>query len=224
LDQGEDLRLLDLCCGAGGAAKGYQAAGFEVVGVDIAPRPTYPGAFIQADAIEYALEHIHEFDAVHGSPPCQDKCTLNQGTNKARGFIYPKLYKPMRDVFEMAGIPAVIENPESRPDVMLCGEMFSLGVLRHRKFELHHWSMAKPKHVKHRGRVRGYRHGQWYDGPYIAAYGSGGGKGNVQEMQKAMGIDWTEDHHELTEAIPPAYTKFIGDALMAHLLAQKEAA
>jgi DNA (cytosine-5)-methyltransferase 1 len=31
-------KLLDLYCGAGGASKGYQRAGFYVVGVDINPQ------------------------------------------------------------------------------------------------------------------------------------------------------------------------------------------
>lgn len=107
-------------------------------------------------------------------------------------------------------VPYVIENPDSRPDVVLCGEMFGLGVLRHRKFELGDWSAAKPKHVPHRGRVRGWRHGEFHDGPYVAAYGKGGGKATASEMQAAMGIDWTDLHEELVEMLPPAYTEWIG--------------
>jgi hypothetical protein len=90
--------------------------------------------------------------------------------------------------------------------------MFSLGVIRHRNFELGGWTMPQPPHVKHRGRVRGMRHGQWFDGPYVAAYGDGGGKATIAEMQQAMGIDWTDVREELTEAIPPAYTEHIGRA------------
>lgn len=102
-------------------------------------------------------------------------------------------------------------NPGTHSHVSLCGEMFGLGVLRHRKFELGGWTTTQPAHVKHRGRVRGWRHGKYYDGPYVAAYGNGGGKATVPEMQAAMGIDWTDVRHELTEAIPPAYTQWIGE-------------
>jgi hypothetical protein len=109
-------------------------------------------------------------------------------------------------------VPYVIENPAARADVVLCGEMFGLGVLRHRNMELGGWSTERPAH---RGYVRGWRHGVYRDGPYIAAYGNGGGKGEVSEIQRAMGIDWTDDRKELTEAIPPAYTEWIGRRFLA---------
>ena len=92
-------------------------------------------------------------------------------------------------------------------------------MIRHRKFELINWSTEQPEHKPHRGRVRGWRHGRYHDGPYIAAYGKGGGKGSVAEMQEAMGIDWTDVHEELREAIPPAYTELIGARFLAHSLA-----
>ncbi|MET9957390.1 hypothetical protein ABZ135_38345 [Streptomyces sp. NPDC006339] len=95
--------------------------------------------------------------------------------------------------------------------------MFGLGVIRHRKFETSGWTPMQPPHIKHRGRVRGWRHGAYHDGPYIAAYGKGGGKGSVAEMQQALGIDWTDIHDELTEAIPPAYTRFLGEQLITQL-------
>lgn len=145
---------------------------------------------------------------------------MTKGTNAARGFTYPDLYEPVRDLMISAGLPGVIENPRARADMTLCGEMFGLGVLRHRRIELVNWAAEPPAHKRHRGRVRGYRHGQWYDGPYIAAYGNGGGKGSVTEMQEAMGIDWTDTREELTEAIPPAYTEYIGAALLGHLTAR----
>lgn len=212
-------KLLDLFCCAGGAGEGYDRAGFEVVGVDIVDRPNYPHKFIKADALEVLqdLDFLSEFDAIHASPPCQAKCTLTKGTNAHLADNHVDLYPIVAPLMYASGLPGVIENPESRKDMVLCGEMFDLGVIRHRNIELVNWSAPAPKHKKHRGRVRGYRHGVWYDGPYIAAYGKGGGKGNVKEMQEAMGIDWTDVHEELTEAIPPAYTEYIGHQLMAHL-------
>ncbi|MFB7188448.1 DNA methylase [Streptomyces sp. NPDC056230] len=212
--------IADVYCCAGGAGRGYGDAGFDVFGVDKVDRSRYPYRFAQGDALEFLRRVVAGdivVDAVHASPPCQARCAMTLGTNKHLAPNYDDLYDETRELMQAAGLPGVIENPSARPDVVLCGEMFGLGVLRHRNFELVNWSTAKPKHVKHRGRVRGYRHGQWFDGPYIAAYGKGGGKGTVQEMQTAMGIDWTDVHEELTEAIPPAYTRYIGERLMAHL-------
>ncbi|MGX1254121.1 hypothetical protein RKD48_006632 [Streptomyces ambofaciens] len=207
-------RVLDLFCCAGGAGMGYWLAGFEVVGVDIQPRPRYPFEFIQGDALTVMHERGQEFHLVHASPPCQSSCTLTKGTNKGRTYI--DLIPQMRDIALWYGVDWVMENvsgADLRRDLTLCGEQFNLGVIRHRHFELG-WIGCDPvqpmPHRKHRGPVRGWRHGVWRDGPYIAAYGKGGGKGTVHEMQQAMGIWWTDVHEELTEAIPPAYTEWIG--------------
>ncbi|WP_336318794.1 DNA methylase [Streptomyces lavendofoliae] len=221
-------RLLDLFCCAGGASAGYFRAGFDVVGVDIAPRPNYPFTFHQADALTYlaaliASGEIRRYAAVHASPPCQAGCALTVGTNASQGWggTHVDLIAPIRALLKRTGLPYVIEQPngraEIRKDLSLCGEMFGLGVLRHRNFELGGWTMARPAHPRHRGRVRGYRHGKFYDGPYVAAYGSGGGKATVAEMQMAMGITWTDVREELTEAIPPAFSEHIGHALRACL-------
>ncbi|MER7707200.1 DNA methylase [Kitasatospora sp. NPDC097605] len=198
---------------------GYYRAGFDVTGVDTAPRPNYPFHLLQADALDAMRELCQDFDLVHASPPCQGSCTLTKGTNAGREYI--DLIPQMRQLCEWYGVPYVIENvpgADIRQDLTLCGEMFSLDVIRHRHFELNWWGdePEQPKHVKHRGPVRGWRHGVWRDGPYIAAYGKGGGKGNVTEMQNAMDIHWTNVHTELTEAIPPAYTEFIGRAFLTN--------
>ncbi|MFD3974657.1 DNA methylase [Streptomyces cyaneofuscatus] len=217
--------LLDLFCCAGGAATGYQRAGFDVVGVDIVDRPNYPFTFVRADALEYlaaliASGEIGQFAAVHTSPPCQAGCALTIGTNKSRGWgrAHVQLIPELRTLLDATGLPYVIEQPNGkapvRRDVWLCGEMFGLGVLRHRNFELGRWTMPQPAHLKHRGYVRGYRHGVYRDGPYVAPYGAGGGKATVPEMQEAMGITWTDVREELTEAIPPAFSEHIGSALL----------
>lgn len=219
LQSGVDVRrpkLLDLFCCAGGAGMGYHRAGFDVVGVDIEQRDNYPFEFHRADAIEFVTLHGHEFDAIHGSPPCQSQTALTKGTNKGRE--YPNLIPATREAFSRFDVPTVIENvqgSEVRRDLTLCGEMFGLGVIRHRYFEVSGVSIAQPPHVKHRGRVAGYRHGEWFDGPYFAVYGEGGGKGTVAEWQAAMGIDWTDVRKEIAEAIPPAYTEWIGGQLMS---------
>jgi len=207
-------RLLDLFCGAGGAGMGYYRAGFEVVGVDIEPQPNYPFEFHQADAMTVPLDG---FDVRHASPPCQASAALTKGTNKGRE--YPQLIPGIRERLADAGGITIIENVQGasvRRDATLCGEMFGLSVIRHRYFELSH-PILVPPHPKHRGRVAGWRHGQRYDGPYFAVYGDGGGKGSLQDWQQAMGIDWMTDRLELAEAIPPAYTEWIGEQLLEYL-------
>ncbi|WP_431907278.1 DNA methylase [Amycolatopsis thermoflava] len=217
-------RLLDLYCCAGGAAVGYHRAGFEVVGVDIAPQPNYPFEFHQADAIDFVTAHGHEFDAVHASAPCQTHCTLTKGNRARPGWrdSHPDLVAPTREALIHTGRPFVMENVPTAPlrrDVVLCGEMFDLAVIRHRVFELGGWTTTPPAHRKHRGRVAGMRHGQWFEGPYFAVYGEGGGKGTIAQWQQAMGITWTGVRRELAEAIPPAYTHWIGTRLQYHITA-----
>jgi hypothetical protein len=219
------LRILDLFCGAGGAAMGYHRAfpDAEIVGVDIAPQPRYPFTFIQGDAIEFLLWADRRFDLIHTSPPCQASSALTKGTN--RGRQYEQLIPATRTLLLDTGVPYVIENVQGsdlRRDLTLCGEMFGLDVIRHRYFECS-FPVTQPAHIPHRGRVRGWRHGTYHDGPYLAVYGQGGGKGTVAEWQQAMGIDWTDDRKAIAEAIPPAYTEFVGLQLAAHL-AQEVAA
>jgi DNA (cytosine-5)-methyltransferase 1 len=213
------VKLLDLFCGAGGAAMGYHRAGFHVTGVDIAPQPDYCGdTFVQGDALDYLADHWWEYDAVHASPPCQASTALTKGTNKGREYV--QLIPETRRLLRATGLPTVIENVQGadvRRDLTLCGEMFGLDVIRHRYFELSGFTAMQPEHIPHRGRVRGWRHGTYYDGPYVAVYGDGGGKGTVAEWQAAMGIDWTDDRKSIAEAIPPSYGEYVGAALMAHL-------
>ncbi|TJZ41439.1 DNA cytosine methyltransferase [Streptomyces piniterrae] len=219
------LRVLDLFCCSGGAAMGYHRAGFEVDGVDILDRPRYPFTFHRADALEclarlIATGEIERYTLVHNSPPCQAGCALTVGTNHSRGWggEHVQLIPELRTLLDTTGLPYVIEQPNGkapvRRDLSLCGESFGLGVLRHRAFELGGWSTPQPPHPRHRGHVRGYRHGIYRDGPYVAAYGTGGGKATVPEMQTAMGITWTDVREELTEAIPPAFTEWIGTAFL----------
>ncbi|WP_406051038.1 DNA methylase [Streptomyces virginiae] len=232
---GDRPLLLDLFCCAGGAGRGYERAGFAVTGVDIRPRPNYPFTFIHGDALTVLAAlitsgGIRRYTAIHASPPCQKRCALTVGTNKSRGWggKHVDLVAPTRELLDASGLPYVIEQPDGqadvRKDITLCGEQFGLGVIRHRNFELGGWTTAQPEHLKHRGRVRGWRHGKYHDGPYVAAYGKGGGKATVPEMQAAMGIDWTDVHEELTEAIPPAYAEWLGRAFLARTMTMEVAA
>jgi hypothetical protein len=208
-------RLLDLFCGAGGAGVGYHRAGFEVVGVDINPQLDYPYTCVITDALDYLANHWRHFDAIHASPPCQASSALTKGTNQGRTYL--NLIPETRRLLKATGLPTIIENVQGsdlRRDMTLCGEMFGLEVIRHRYFELDGFDFTPPTHKPHRGRVRGWRHGTYYNGPYLAVYGEGGGKGSVPEWQAAMGIDWTYDRKAIAEAIPPAYTEFIGTQLL----------
>lgn len=218
--------LLDLFCGAGGAAMGYHRAGFDVIGVDINPQPNYPFNFVQADALQvledffmYSRPWQDNVRAVHASPPCQASCTLIKGNQRATADNHFDFIPQTREMLEALDIPSVIENVQGanvRRDLTLCGEMFGLDVIRHRYFECS-FPVVQPQHVPHRGRVRGWRHGEYFDGPYVAVYGEGGGKGSVPEWQAAMGIDWTDVRVEIAEAIPPAYAEFVGSQLLQAL-------
>jgi hypothetical protein len=217
------LWALDAFCNIGGSGMGLHLAGFNVVGVDLLEQPRYPFEFHQGDAIDYIATNGTDFDLISAGPPCQFDCMLTAGTNQARRDQYPDLLEPTRNALDGTGRPYIIEQPPGRAskrmrvDVKLCGEMFGLGVLRHRNFELGGWSMPQPTHVPHRGRVAGMRHGEWFTGPYFAVYGDGGGKGTVADWQRAMGIGWTDVRRELAEAIPPAYFELLGRNAAAHL-------
>jgi DNA (cytosine-5)-methyltransferase 1 len=197
-------------------------AGFDVTGVDIEPQSDYPGTFIQGDAIAFLAAHGHEYDAIHASPPCQASSALTKGTNKGREYL--NLIPATRALLALHDKPTVIENVQGsdlRRDLTLCGEMFGLGVIRHRYFEVSGFTPLTLTHKKHRGRVAGWRHGEWFDGPYFAVYGEGGGKGSVAQWQEAMGIPWTNNRKSIAEAIPPAYTRFIGGQIMARLESER---
>lgn len=216
-----ELNLLDLYCCAGGAGVGYHRAGFTVTGVDVADQPRYPYKFIQAEAIGFLREEPdlirQTFAAVHASPPCQAHAAVSKSNQQRYGYWYNDYIRETRLWLNRIGLPYVIENVASAPvrrDIWLCGEMFGLGVIRHRHFELGGWTTDQPDHVAHRGRVRGWRHGVFYDGPYVQVYGKGGAK-DVQLWGQAMGIDWTDDPRELVQAIPPAYTEWIGQRMLS---------
>jgi SAM-dependent methyltransferase len=241
-------RLLDLCCGVGGASVGYERAGWDVTGVDLKPQPNYGGStFVQADAIEYLLLHIHEFDAVHASFPCQGYSIATPTwakVQKAEDWYRTDLIPVARDICDEYSKPLVMENvmraerdyrhpglvvntygvdlgpefdgtseqmliPVQRP-ITLCGEMFGLDVIRHRVFEVGEM-VSQPEHKPHRGGVK--------DGTYVtvAGHGGDGGKGqcSLASWQYAMAMPWAKTRHELAEAIPPAYTMFLGRQMLA---------
>jgi DNA (cytosine-5)-methyltransferase 1 len=196
-------RLVDLFCGAGGAAMGYHQIGFDVVGVDLKPQPHYPFEFHRWDALMFPLAG---FDAAPASPPCQAFSDL-QKQNKRE---YPELIAPIRERLRSSGLPYVIENVEGAPlidPVMLCGTMFpGLRVLRHRLFETN-FPIDQPAHPRHplvfTHDKRKAHHGLLdQDTAFVQV--TGGGNCTVRNAQDAMGI-------------PPAYTMRVGRYLMAAL-------
>lgn len=223
------IPMADVCCCAGGATYGYQDAGFHVTGVDVVAYGDYCGdMFMMADAVEFILDTTGQFEFYHASPPCQAYSAPTKGTNRThRGSAspdYPDILYPIREALKRTGRPWVIENVRDAPiekHLMLCGEMFGLGVLQERYFEFGGPRPSQPVHPEHRGYVRGWRHGVWRDGPYVAAYGQGGGKAKAWEIQAAKKIWWTHDRKALCEAIPPAYTEYIGGFIYEHLTGYK---
>jgi DNA (cytosine-5)-methyltransferase 1 len=208
--------LLDLFCGAGGAAAGYHRAGFDVVGVDIAPQPHYPFEFHQADALTFPLDG---FDAIHASPPCQ-AYSLLRAMHPDREW--PDLIPAMRERLQELDMPWVMENVEASPllhqaglfgfhGITFCGTSFGLGargmeLRRHRRFESNVPLSAPP--CRHRLKTIGvYGHGG-HTGKHRMAY--------AHEAREAMGIDWM-NRDEMCEAIPPAYTECIGTRLLEYM-------
>jgi DNA (cytosine-5)-methyltransferase 1 len=214
-------KLLDLFCGAGGAAVGYHRAGFEtIVGVDIKPQPRYPFQFVQADALEYLTCFWSRFDAIHASPPCQhySMMSVNLGTSDR----YPDLVQYVVSGLERIGLPFAVENVPGapmRPSITLCGSHFGLRVARHRHFESNAIEFNLLPSCAHHDEM-------------VTAYGSGTpvwmrerrrrqGKAlhiRNDEIAQAMGIDWMT-RAEMDQAIPPAYTEFIGKQLLSVLRA-----
>jgi DNA (cytosine-5)-methyltransferase 1 len=228
------LRALDLFCGAGGATKGLQRAGFHVTGIDLRMQPRYCGeAFIQADALRPPVD-LRRFDFIWASPPCQAHTSLKKMWNARK---HQDLIPETRALLNSVGVPFVVENVEGAPLgesgylTMLCGTMFGLGIAeaelrRHRLFESNFWLPLRPE----------CRHGA----PVISVHGEHARDRrramtvtghtaqtnvvrnrdrrtfSVEQAQAAMGIDWMS-MKGLSQAIPPAYSEFIARQFLATL-------
>lgn len=196
------MKILDLFCGAGGCSKGYANAGFDrVIGVDIKNQPRYPYHLIIDDAIEYLEEtELSQFDLIHASPPCQ----AYSWSARQSGINHPELIDIVREILEAKCVNYVIENVVGAPlkdPITLEGPMFGLKVIRKRLFETN-WPLCQLQRVKASGRVK--------DGEYVTVAGHGGNGGrDIMTWRLAMGIPWMNEK-ELTQAIPPRYTEYIG--------------
>lgn len=236
------MRLLDLFCGAGGCAVGYHRAGFaEIVGVDNRPQPRYPFAFVEGDAMSVMqhflrggeledktgkLWHLADIDAIHASPPCQAHSCLRHMTKKE----YPDLIAPVRDLLMRTSKPWVMENVKGAPfpyAIELCGLMFGLKCYRHRLFETSFFAWA-PQHKPHKlpatgnksvnkniARGLGPRTREQCVRDGLAVVTATGHCGTY--AGPLLGLDWGLTQEEISNAIPPAYTAFVGRQLMDHL-------
>jgi DNA (cytosine-5)-methyltransferase 1 len=222
------LIVLDTYCCGGGMAMGYYLAGFEVVGVDIDPQPNYPFPFVQGDAVEFIKEHGHEYDLIHGSPPCQDYSNLNAYNKKS----YPRLIGPTRDAMVATGQPYVMENVEIAgieliDPITLCGPMFGLNVYRHRVFETN-WPLVAPAHGKHVARCMRNGYVPTPEKPFMTITGGAHSRAWQNAACDAMGMPWIKvpaggdiklGIREVCEAIPPAYAEWIGSRFLAQQFA-----
>lgn len=214
---------------------GYHRAGFEVTGVDIEPRPRYPFRMIHGDVLDLSVPFLREFDAIHASPPCQAHTAMKSMHNAK---AHADLIEPTRTMLVASGRPWIMENVVGAPldaPIMLCGTMFGLGVedaelRRHRLFEASFPILFVPQcqhgardtigvyggHIRNRRRAR-----------TIGVYGEGVrdsrrkfDKGvpdfTIEQGREAMGCDWMTTA-ELSQAIPPAYTEWLGRELIAHI-------
>ena len=208
-----NIKLLDLFCCGGGAGMGYKRAGFEVTGVDITHQPKYPFNFVRDDAINYLINNHHKYDVIHASPPCQNntKATL---THKANGKEYECFIERTREALLKIDKPFIIENTMDAPlinPITLCGSMFGLKTYRHRLFESN-IELSVPAHPKHI--AKNTKMGRKpVPGEFIQVVGHFSG---VPFAQEAMGIDWL-GQKELAQAIPPAYTEFIGRQIIKNI-------
>jgi DNA (cytosine-5)-methyltransferase 1 len=217
------MRLLDLFCGAGMAADGYAAAGFDSIrGVDINPQPHYPHDYWQGDAL-VALERLVEsgnlelYDAIHASPPCQ-AFTRAAHLRTAQGGVskYADLLTPVLDILRDVDIPWVVENVPGAPGmdgaVVECGSAYGLGVRRHRLFLSNRPLVGSGCDHKAQGRPWGVYHVMGDSIPK-----GGRTATSLEHGLEVMGVQRTIPWNSLKEGFPPAYTEHIGRQLVAQM-------
>jgi len=203
---------------------GYHRAGFDVVGVDIELQPRYPFEFVQGDAIEYIRAHGHEFDVIHASPPCQ---RFSEATPVEYRDQHPDLIGPTRRALLEIGKPYVIENVENAraeliKPVLICGTMLGLPIWRHRYFEVWPFWFLSPATCKHNRRPITVHSGSHTRKTWEPVRCAGGVRQGIRPRESVDVVRWAMDipwmlQRELTEAIPPAYTEWIGKQLLAML-------
>lgn len=222
------MKLLDLFCGGQGTTVGYHRAGFEVTGVDLEPHNDAPHPMIVGDAMSVLAcpDILNAFDVVTASPPCPRYSTATPAANRDN---HPDLVPPVRDALRAWGGPYVIENVPGAPldtPILLCGSMFQLGVRRHRLFETNVPMLAPQCHHERQPVTFGV-YGDHWDRPGGWLRPNGKSRGlkatSVAHAQEVMGIDWMTRWDDLADAIPPAYTEWIGRELISYLESERAA-
>ena len=220
------MKLLDLFCCAGGASMGYHQAGFEVTGVDIKDQPNYPFKFIKADVLDILKDKdfFNSFDVIHASPPCQgySKATKPDSVyvHYSQGKDTPKLIEPVRNALIAIKKYYIIENVAGAKDHLiepfkLTGYMFGMPIERTRYFECN-FPVAKLKNITKRGYSKKYAEEKGIDYRDMSVTGKSRRKGSIDTWREIMGMYWAGRGWELTEAIPPVYTKYIGEQLLKY--------
>ena len=197
-------KLLDLFCGAGGAARGYVDAGWECIGVDYARQDNYPYEFHQLDVMGLDLAQLvawEGFQAIHASPPCQ---SYSMATSHLASWDRPKLIEPLREMFSELDIPWVIENVNGAPldrqrGITLCGTMFRKKIWRHRIFESNVPLTIHCLECDH-------------SLPVVNVHAAASRNAeNMAQWMEEMEIDkrWMTQNEAL-QAVPPYFTEYIG--------------
>ena len=215
------MKCLDLFCGAGGCSLGYHQAGFQVIGVDIKKQPNYPFRFIQMDALEYLKLYGHNFDFIHASPPCQAFTVLKH----CQGQQHLNLIPETRFLLDQLKVPYIIENVPGAPlitPILLCGTMFpELRVIRHRLFESN--IPLKEKGICNHPPGGSLGKAAHHSNKVIGDWVSVAGAGDRLVIAHAMGLDPTHmTAKEQAQAIPPLYTKWLGEQVFSYLTMEKE--
>lgn len=215
-------KLLDLFCCAGGCSMGYYDAGFDVTGVDIEPRPSYPFPFIEADALEVLADHdfLNQFDVIHASPPCQRYSVAASAWGNAD--THPDLLPPTREALRAWGGPYLIENVETAPmdhALLICGWAMGLKhIRRHRLFESNLPLMSPGCLCPNGDTVSVFGHsGEDRRKSTMKARGGLRGHVPIDEVRELMGVPWISSRDAVSESIPPAYTQYLGEQVLDRL-------
>lgn len=207
------MKILDLFCGGGGISVGYHRAGLDVEGVDINKncKKNYPFKFYNADAIDFLLDNINNYDVIHASPPCQG---YSKHVTNIESRNTPRLISTLRDIFIENNIIYIIENVVGAKNDMinpieLCGTMFNLPIRRHRLFETN-LPIEAPKHPKCIGVAKQYAEERGWDYRDMSVTGHSRYSGTKYRWMEIMDIDWNMTCHEIVESIPPAYSEYLG--------------
>jgi len=204
------MKVLDLFCCCGGAAKGLHDAGFESVGIDIRNNHEYPYQFIQSDVFELPLNYFQEFDLIWASPPCQQFSVSSRRWINVGYDFDGDMIQATRKLLLKTGKPFIIENVIGSPlrkDLILCGQMFALRVVRHRIFEINGFRVPQLKHLKHKKPLN-FNHSYYVN---LTGHGGQSYSFKMEDWQNAIGISHIHKKEHLTQAVPPAYSKYIGE-------------